>query len=300
MTIVLPKKATIIEVGPRDGLQNVSVFIPTEAKLQYIDQLKKSGIKEMEITSFVSPKWVPQMRDAEEIVWHSLDPNTRTIVLTPNRAGIQRARLSNCQEIALFVGVSNPFNQKNINRTTAQAMEELLPLIKELKDQGVFIRACISTAFYCPFEGRVEEQKTIQLCEQFVQAEVDELSVADTIGMAAPHESYSLFSKLNNLFSTTLITAHFHDTRGMGLANIFAALQAGISRFDTSAGGIGGCPFAPGASGNVATEDVVFMLERMGIQTGIQLTQLAQAIEIIAPYLPVPITSSYYTHQQKA
>ncbi|AYA76914.1 hydroxymethylglutaryl-CoA lyase [Bacillus sp. Y1] len=300
MTIDLPKKVTIIEVGPRDGLQNVSVLIPTEAKLQYIDQLKKSGIKEMEITSFVSPKRVPQMHDAEEIVWHSLDPNTRTIVLTPNRAGIQRARLSNCQEIALFVGVSNTFNQKNINRKTAQAMEELLPLIKKLKDQGVFVRACISTAFYCPFEGRVEEQETIQLCKQFVQAEVDELSVADTIGMAAPHESYSLFSKLTHLFSTTLITAHFHDTRGMALANIFAALQAGVTRFDSSAGGIGGCPFAPGASGNVATEDVVFMLERMGIQTGIQLTQLAQAIEIIAPYLPVPITSSYYTLQQKA
>lgn len=300
MTIDLPNQVTIIEVGPRDGLQNVSVFIPTKAKLQFIDQLKKSGIKEMEITSFVSPKWVPQMQDAEEIVSHSLDPNTRTIVLTPNHSGIHRARLSNCQELALFVGVSNTFNQKNINRTTAQATEELLPLIKELKDQGVFVRACISTAFYCPFEGRVEEQNTIQLCEQFIHAGVDELSVADTIGMAAPHESYSLFSKLTNLFSTTLITAHFHDTRGMALANIFAALQAGVTRFDSSAGGIGGCPFAPGASGNVATEDVVFMLERMGIQTGIQLPQLSQAIEIIAPYLPAPITSSYYSLQQKA
>lgn len=300
MTIDLPNQVTIIEVGPRDGLQNVSVFIPTKAKLQFIDQLKKSGIKEMEITSFVSPKWVPQMQDAEEVVSHSLDPNIRTIALTPNHSGIHRARLSNCQELALFVGVSNTFNQKNINRTTAQATEELLPLIKELKDQGVFVRACISTAFYCPFEGRVEEQNTIQLCEQFIHAGVDELSVADTIGMAAPHESYSLFSKLTSLFSTTLITAHFHDTRGMALANIFAALQAGVTRFDSSAGGIGGCPFAPGASGNVATEDVVFMLERMGIQTGIHLPLLVQAIDVIAPHLPKPITSSFYTLQPKA
>lgn len=300
MTIVLPKKATIIEVGPRDGLQNVSVFIPTEAKLQFIDQLKKSGITEMEVSSFVSPKWVPQMRDADEVVLNSLDPTIRTIVLAPNRAGIQRALLTTSKEIALFVGVSNSFNQKNINRTTSQATAELLPIIKELKENGCFVRTCISTAFYCPFEGHIKEEDTIQLCQQFVQAGTDELSVADTIGMAAPHESYSLFSKLTTLFSNTLITAHFHDTRGMGLANIFAALQAGISRFDTSAGGIGGCPFAPGASGNVATEDVVFMLERMGIQTGIQLPLLVQAIDVIAPHLPKPISSSFYTLQSKA
>lgn len=300
MTIDLPKTVTIIEVGPRDGLQNVSVFIPTDVKNQFIVHLKKSGINEIEISSFVSPKWVPQMSDAEEVVLNSLDPNIRTIVLAPNRAGIQRALLTNCKEIAIFIGVSNSFNQKNINRTTAQATEELLPIVKELKELGCFVRTCISTAFYCPFEGHMNEEDTLQLCQQFVQAGTDELSVADTIGMATPHESYSLFSKLASLFSDTLITAHFHDTRGMALANIFATLQAGVSRFDTSAGGIGGCPFAPGASGNVATEDVVYMLERMGIQTGIQLPLLLLAIEGIAPHLPKPITSSYYTLQQKA
>lgn len=300
MTIDLPKKVTIIEVGPRDGLQNVSVFIPTEVKNRFIDHLKKSGIKEMEVSSFVSPKWVPQMRDAEEVVSNAVDDYIRTFVLAPNRAGIERALSSACRSIALFIGVSTSFNQKNINRTTTQATEELLSIVKELKSQGCFVRTCISTAFYCPFEGRMEEQETIQLCQKFVQAGVDELSVADTIGMAAPHESYSLFAKLSNLFSNTLITAHFHDTRGMALANIFAALQAGVSRFDTSAGGIGGCPFAPGASGNVATEDVVYMLERMGIQTGIQLPLLVQAIDVISPYLPKPITSSYYTLLKKA
>ncbi|WP_066047367.1 hydroxymethylglutaryl-CoA lyase [Robertmurraya korlensis] len=300
MTIDLPKTVTIIEVGPRDGLQNVSVFIPTDAKNQFITDLKIAGVKEMEVSSFVSPKWIPQMRDAEEVALHSLDNQVRTIVLAPNRAGIERALGSNCKDIAIFIGVSNSFNQKNINRTTTQAREELLPIVKELKELGCFVRTCISTAFYCPFEGHINEEDTIQLCQQFVQAGADELSVADTIGMAAPHESYSLFSKLTSLFSETLITAHFHDTRGMALANIFAALQAGVSRFDTSAGGIGGCPFAPGASGNVATEDVVYMLERMGIQTGIQLPLLFQAIEGIVPHLPKPITSSYYTLLQKA
>lgn len=300
MTIDLPKKVTIIEVGPRDGLQNVSVFIPTEVKNQFIDQLKKSGVDEMEVSSFVSPKWVPQMRDAEEVVSNAMDHNVRTFVLVPNRSGMQRALSSTCKDIALFIGVSNSFNQKNINRTTAQATEELLSIVKELKAQGCFVRTCISTAFYCPFEGRIDEQETIQLCQQFVQAGVDELSVADTIGMAAPHESFSLFAKLISLFPDTLITAHFHDTRGMALANIFAALQAGVSRLDTSAGGIGGCPFAPGASGNVSTEDVVYMLERMGIQTGIQLPLLVQAIDVISPHLPKPIASPYYTLLKKA
>jgi hydroxymethylglutaryl-CoA lyase len=300
MTIDLPKKVTIIEVGPRDGLQNVSVFIPTEVKNQFINHLKKSGVKEMEVSSFVSPKWVPQMRDAEEVVSHAIDHNVRTFVLSPNRAGMQRALSSSCKNIALFIGVSTSFNQKNINRTTTQATEELLSIVKELKALDCFVRTCISTAFYCPFEGQIDEQETIQLCQKFVQAGVDELSVADTIGMAAPHESYSLFAKLTSLFSDTLITAHFHDTRGMALANILAALQAGVSRFDTSAGGIGGCPFAPGASGNVATEDVVYMLERMGIQTGIQLPLLVQAIDVISPYLPKPISSPYYTLLKKA
>jgi hydroxymethylglutaryl-CoA lyase len=290
----LPKKVEIIEVGPRDGLQNEKNFVPTEVKKVFIGSLKDAGIKEMELTSFVSPKWVPQMGDAAEIVADCLDENTRNIVLAPNKKGIERVYMTDCKAVAVFVGVSNTFNQKNINKTTAESLAEVLPLISELKAKDYFVRACISTAFYCPYEGKIAEEEVLALCGEFVKAGVDELSVADTIGMAAPHESYSLFSKLIDVYPDVLMTAHFHDTRKLALSNILAALQAGVTRFDTSAGGLGGCPFAPGAAGNAATEDVVYMLQRMGIQTGVDLDKLTQAIEVIQGHISRPIESSYF------
>lgn len=290
----LPEKVEIIEVGPRDGLQNEKNFVPTEVKKVFIGSLKEAGIKEMELTSFVSPKWVPQMGDAAEIVADCLDEATRNIVLAPNKKGIERVYMTDCKAVAVFVGVSNTFNQKNINKTTAESLAEVLPLISELKAKDYFVRACISTAFYCPYEGKIAEEEVLALCGEFVIAGVDELSVADTIGMAAPHESYSLFSKLIDAYPDVLMTAHFHDTRKLALSNILAALQAGVTRFDTSAGGLGGCPFAPGAAGNAATEDVVYMLQRMGIQTGVDLDKLIQAIEVIHPHITRPIESSYF------
>lgn len=290
----LPEKVEIIEVGPRDGLQNEKSFVSTEVKKEFIYALKNAGLKEMELTSFVSPKWVPQMGDAAEIVADCLDSSTRNIVLAPNQKGIERVYMTECKAVAVFVGVSNTFNLKNINKTTDESLAELVPLIAELKSKDYFVRACISTSFYCPYEGKVDEDAVLALCETFVQAGVDELSVADTIGMAAPHESYSLFLKLKQAFPELLLTAHFHDTRKLALANIFAALQAGITRFDTSAGGLGGCPFAPGAAGNAATEDVAYMLHRMGIETGVDLDKLLQAIEIIKPHISRPIESTYF------
>jgi hydroxymethylglutaryl-CoA lyase len=297
MQLNLPKKVTIIEVGPRDGLQNEKSFIPTDIKKQFIRTLKSAGIKEMELTSFVSPKWVPQMSDAGEIVADCLDNETRNIVLAPNQKGVDRVLETDCKAVAVFVGVSNTFNKKNINKTTSESLDELKPIIKNLKEQQFFVRACISTSFHCPYEGKMNEDEVIQLCSKFVAMGVDELSVADTIGMATPDEAYSLFSKLKNAFPKTLLTAHFHDTRKMALTNIFAALQAGVDRFDTSAGGLGGCPFAPGATGNVATEDVVYMLERMGIETGIDLEKLLLAVDIVAPLLSRKIESTYYRLQ---
>ncbi|MED3571767.1 hydroxymethylglutaryl-CoA lyase [Cytobacillus praedii] len=294
MTLQLPAKVTIIEVGPRDGLQNEKAFVPTEIKKDFIRGLKSAGLTEMELTSFVSPKWVPQMGDAAEIVADCLDTETHNIVLAPNRKGIERVYMTNCKAVAVFVGVSNTFNRKNINKSTQESMAELVPIIGELKEKGYFVRACISTAFYCPYEGKIEPEDTLSLCRQFVDAGVDELSVADTIGMAAPHESFALFSSLKREFADTLLTAHFHDTRNLALTNIFAALQAGINRFDTSAGGLGGCPFAPGAAGNAATEDVVYMLERMGIQTNVNLEKLVEAISIVVPHLSRSIDSAYY------
>jgi hydroxymethylglutaryl-CoA lyase len=199
----------------------------------------------------------------------------------------------NCKAVAVFVGVSNTFNLKNINKTTAESLEELGPIIALLKEKNIFVRACISTSFYCPYEGKIIIDDVLKLSSSFVNIGVDELSVADTIGMANPKESYQLFSLLRETFPHTLLTAHFHDTRGMALANVFAALQAGITRFDTSAGGLGGCPFAKGATGNVSTEDVVFMLQQMGIETGIKLEGVKKAVDLIRPYISRAIESKY-------
>lgn len=290
----LPKNATIIEVGPRDGLQNEERIVSTEFKLQFIEELQKSGIQEMELTSFVSPKWVPQMADAKEIMAGS-EKQGRQFVLAPNEKGIQAALESGAKAIAVFVGVSNSFNKKNINKTTAESMEALQPQVAKLKEDGIFVRACISTAFYCPFEGAIDPEATLALCQQFADWGVDELSVADTIGMATPNESYLLFKKITEAFPSTLIAAHFHDTRKMAIANIYAALNAGVTRFDSSAGGLGGCPFAPGATGNVATEDVVNMLHRMGIETGIDLDQLCDAIQKIEHHVSNPVQTGMYS-----
>lgn len=289
----LPKNATIIEVGPRDGLQNEKKYVETADKLAFIEALQIAGIDEMEITSFVSPKWVPQMGDAKEIVEKS--PRIgRQIVLTPNAKGVELALAAGAKNVAFFVGVSNSFNKKNINKTTDESMEAIAPLIKDLKTKNIFVRACISTAFYCPYEGKIEPKAVLQLCKQFVRLGVDELSVADTIGQANPVESYQLFSLLKKELPKTLITAHFHDTRKMAIANIFASLQAGVDRFDTSSGGLGGCPFAPGATGNVATEDVVHLLDSLGIETGIDVEKICRAVARIEPHIEGKIETGMY------
>ena len=208
----LPNNVTIIEVGPRDGLQNEKNVVSSEIKLEFIHALQDAGISEMEITSFVSPKWVPQMADAAEIV-KSTHKKGRQFVLTPNAKGVERALEVGAGSVAVFVGVSNTFNSKNINKTTEESVEGLKPVIADLKKQGIFVRACISTAFYCPYEGKIEIEDTVALCREFAILGVDELSVADTIGMANPQESYALFSRLIGEFPDLLITAHFHDTR---------------------------------------------------------------------------------------
>ncbi|EIT87285.1 hydroxymethylglutaryl-CoA lyase [Fictibacillus macauensis ZFHKF-1] len=290
----LPTHATIIEVGARDGLQNEKQLVPTADKIAFIHKLKASGLVEMELTSFVSPKWVPQMSDAATVIEQCTD-QLRNFVLVPNEKGVERLRATACKNAAFFVGVSNTFNQKNINATTEESLQKIGPLIEGLKADGYFVRACISTSFYCPYEGKIEPRAVLALCERFVALGADELSIADTIGMANPFEVYELFTLLKeNLPPSVLLTAHFHDTRGMALANITASLQAGISRFDTSAGGLGGCPFAPGATGNVATEDVVYMLHAMGIDTGISLPKLLEAVAYIEPFVTHGIASRQF------
>ena len=290
---ILPNNVTIIEVGPRDGLQNDKNYVDTQHKLAFIQALQGAGITEMELTSFVSPKWVPQMADAKDIIAKTQRVG-RQFVLTPNTKGVELALEAGVQSIAVFVGVSNTFNQKNINRSTNESMTALEPVITSLKEAGVFVRACISTAFYCPYEGKIDPTATLSLCQRFAAFGIDELSVADTIGMANPQESYNLFNTLKHELPDTLLTAHFHDTRKMAMANIFAALQAGVDRFDTSAGGLGGCPFAPGATGNVATEDVVHMLDTLNIQTGVDVKKVCEAVQVIAPHVSRPIDTGMY------
>lgn len=290
---ILPNNVTIIEVGPRDGLQNENQHVQEADKLAFIKALQGAGIKEMELTSFVSPKWVPQMADAGEIL-RKTAPVGRQFVLAPNAKGAELAIEAGAQSIAVFVGVSNSFNKKNINRTTNESMAALKPVITHLKAQGVFVRACISTAFYCPYEGKIEVSDVIKLCKKFIDMGIHELSVADTIGKANPAEVYTLFKTLQDEFPDILLTAHFHDTRKMAIANIYSALQAGVNRFDTSAGGLGGCPFAPGATGNVATEDVVHLLDTLGIQTGIDVKKVCEAVSLIAPHVSRPIDTGMY------
>jgi hydroxymethylglutaryl-CoA lyase len=290
---ILPNNVTIIEVGPRDGLQNEKKHVNENDKLAFIEALQDAGIQEMELTSFVSPKWVPQMADAKTIVEKSKKVG-RQFVLAPNDKGAELAIEAGATSIAVFVGVSNTFNKKNINRTTAESIDALQPVFAKLKINDFFIRACISTAFYCPYEGKIEIEDVVALCKRFVAMGANELSVADTIGKANPRESYELFKTLKEEFPDVLLTAHFHDTRKMAIANIFAALQAGINRFDTSAGGLGGCPFAPGATGNVATEDVVNMLDTLGIKTGVDVKKVCQAVQVIAPHVSRPIDTGMY------
>lgn len=289
----LPKNVTLIEVGPRDGLQNEKNSIPTDQKLAFIHSLQQAGIHEMEVTSFVSPKWVPQMSDSKEIMAR-VSKQGRQIVLTPNARGVENALKAGADSMAVFVGVSDTFNQHNINRSTTESVETLRPIVHQLKIDQRFVRACISTAFHCPYEGFIPLEQTLALCKKFVDMGVDELSVADTDGMANPLASYTLFRELKKQFPNILITAHFHDTRKLGLANIYASLQAGVDRFDTSAGGLGGCPFAPGATGNVATEDALYLLQSINVETGIDLDKICAAVDEVAPYLSRPIETAMY------
>ncbi|PIC78326.1 hydroxymethylglutaryl-CoA lyase [Sporosarcina sp. P19] len=289
----LPKNVTLIEVGPRDGLQNEKNSIPTDQKLAFIHSLQQAGIQEMEVTSFVSAKWVPQMSDSKEIM-DRVCKTGRQLVLTPNAHGVENALKAGADSVAVFVGVSDTFNRHNINRSTAGSVETLRPIVNQLKIDHHFVRACISTAFHCPYEGVIPPEQTLALCEKFVDMGVDELSVTDTDGMANPLGSFTLFKTLKTKFPNILITAHFHDTRKLGLANIYASLQAGVDRFDTSAGGLGGCPFAPGATGNVATEDVLYLLQSVGIETGVDMDKICASVDEVAPYLSRPIDTAMY------
>lgn len=283
----------IYEVGPRDGLQNEAVGVSTENKLTLISSLVSTGLRNIEATSFVHPKAVPQMADADEVMCESLANHARQSVrlvgLVFNQRGYDRAISSGCREIAFGVSVSDTFSRRNTGMSADQLMQVTGKLVEQAKTDGLWTRVYISAAWICPFEGPVSPHKAIAYAEQVSTLEPDEISIADTVGYANPLEVGRLMDQLARRMDISHVAVHLHDTQALGLANASAAMKAGVRIFDTSIGGIGGCPFAPGAAGNLATEDLVFMAYKMGLGTGVDFDKLWSIIYELEKWLGRPI-----------
>ncbi len=287
----LLKSVTIVEVGPRDGLQNEANFVPTEKKIELIHCLSETGLRRIEITSFVHPKAIPQLQDSEEIVKRiERKPGIVYSTLVPNEKGLERALAAGVKEIALFVSASETHNQKNVKMSVGESLGGFRNIAEKALAHGIRMRGYVVTAFGCPYEGRVPQEKVEFIVEEYKSLGVHEIALGDTTGMANPVQVRHMIERIIPRLDSTDLAFHFHDTRGTALANILAALQEGITIFDGSVGGLGGCPYAPGASGNVATEDLVNMLDEIGIETGIDLQKLLvcakYAKEIIQKDLP--------------
>ena len=284
----------IVEVGPRDGLQNEKVTIPTQAKIDYITALGDAGLRVIEAGAFVSPKWVPQMADTADVYAEiPKDPGVEYPVLIPNMRGLERAIEAGVKSVSIFTAASDTFNQRNINMTIDESFENYAPVVARALSEGMNVRGYVSTAFGCPYEGDVPPEKVLEVCARLLDLGCYEVSVGDTIGVGTPMQVQGVIGMLLQVIPASKLAMHFHDTRGTALANTLAALEMRIATFDASSGGLGGCPYAPGASGNMATEDLVYMLDRMGIYTGVDLNRLVQASSIIAPYLDHPLPGRY-------
>ena len=265
----------IHEVAVRDGFQIERDFIPTETKIALIDELSQTGLAKIEVTSFVSPKAIPNMRDAEEVVRGIRRvPGVVYTVLVPNLRGVERALQCNVDEINLFVSASETHNRANVNRTIAQSFEGFAEIMQAIRGTKLKVNGSLSTSFGCPFEGDIAPEKVLDLSTRCFDLGFDGVTIADTTGMANPRQVRELSSAMMQRFPGADITLHFHNTRGMGLANVLAGLEAGVVRYDASMAGLGGCPFAPGATGNICTEDLVHMLEEMGYDTRVDLDKL--------------------------
>lgn len=287
-----PKSVTIKEVGPRDGLQNEPVFISTEDKIAWINKLSETGLKNIEITSFVNPKWIPALSDAVAVsTGITRVPGVTYTALVPNQQGLERALHANIDEVAVFMSASETHNLKNINKS----IDATFPILKSLVQQsilaGKFSRGYVSTVFGCPYEGSVDINQVIRVSETLFEMGIDELSLGDTIGVANPKQVQEVLGVLLKRFPADKLAMHFHDTRGTALANILVSLDMGITTFDSSLGGLGGCPYAPGASGNVATDDFLYMLDGMGIHTGVDANKLLDASSYIQEKIGRPLPS---------
>jgi len=271
-----PTRIEIVEVGPRDGLQSESQVLPTATKVEFVGRLLRAGLRRIEVASFVNPKRVPQMADAEAVL-AALEPQAaqaQFIGLVLNRKGFERARAARCIEVGMVIAASESFSQRNQGSSIDEAVDAWLDIAPAAHAAGMRAQITISTAFGCPFEGEVPVERVVRLAERLAAAGPDEIAVADTIGVAVPTQVSTLVAALNSALPGVKLRAHFHNTRNTGLANAYAALESGVSVLDASCGGIGGCPFAPAATGNIPTEDLIYMLHRMGIETGVQLPAL--------------------------
>ncbi|MEJ8648203.1 hydroxymethylglutaryl-CoA lyase [Streptomyces sp. MS1.AVA.3] len=289
----LPTRVRIHEVGARDGLQNEQTVVPTEIKAEFIRRLADAGLPTVEATSFVHPKWVPQLADAEQLFpqLDGIDPH-RLPVLVPNERGLDRALALGARRVAVFGSATESFAKANLNRTVDEALAMFAPVVTRAKDAGVQVRGYLSMCFGDPWEGPVPVAQTVRVCRALLDLGCDELSLGDTIGVATPGHVQTLLASLNEAgVPTSRIGVHFHDTYGQALANTFAALQHGVTTLDASAGGLGGCPYAKSATGNLATEDLVWMLHGLGIETGVDLDRLAATSVWMAEVLGRPSPS---------
>ncbi|MGF6960740.1 hydroxymethylglutaryl-CoA lyase [Paraburkholderia youngii] len=293
-------KVLISEVGPRDGLQSIKTVMPTAAKLRWISALAAAGLKEIEVGSFVPAKLLPQMADIREVVAHALSlPGLHVAVLAPNLRGSQRGFEAGVHKVTLPVSVTNEHSLANIRKTNAQVIEEVRKIVALRDEQfpGVQIEAGVSVAFGCTIAGTVTDDQTMRMCVAMAECGVDEIGLSDTSGYANPTQVRRLFRRLQTELGAKAGGAHFHNTRGQGLANVVAALEVGVTTIDSSQAGLGGCPYAPGATGNIVTEDLAFLLEAMGYDTGVDIDRLIAARAILADALP---GEALYGHVQDA
>jgi isopropylmalate/homocitrate/citramalate synthase len=290
----LPGRVTVVEVGPRDGLQNEAATLSVDDRVEFCRRLLAAGLPVVEVGSFVSPRWVPQMAGSDEVLRRTeRRPGARLPVLVPNLKGYQLAREAGAREIAVFTAASETFNRKNINAGIAESFARFGEFVPDAVADGIWVRGYVSTCFGCPFEGRVDPRKVVEVADRLVELGCHEISIGDTIGVAVPTQVWDVMGRLLDAVPDPSLAVHFHDTRGTALANVIAALQVGIDVVDSSAGGLGGCPYAPGASGNLATEDLLYMLHGMGIDTGVDLGAVVEASRPIAERLGRPLPSRY-------
>ncbi len=281
-----PSHVTIIEVGPRDGLQNESAFVPTKNKVELINALAQSGLKHIEVTSFVSSKSIAQLADCEE-VFRAIDKpaGVHFSALVPNERGMQKALAVGVKDIAIFTAASESFNQRNINCSIAESIARFKPVMQLAAAHGIRVRGYISCVLGCPYEGDIDPKQVLKVAVELLNLGVTEISLGDTIGVGTPMQTQALIHTLKPALPLSRIAMHFHDTYGQAVANIYAALACGINRFDSSVAGLGGCPYAQGASGNVATEDVLYLMHGLGIETGIDIFKMVAAGDKICTVL---------------